>query len=256
MTLRVLIVDDEAAARRGLCRRLSAEAEVEVVGECDDGPTAVAAISESSPDVVFLDVQMPGMSGFDVIDAVGMARMPAVVFVTAFEEFALRAFAAHALDYLLKPIDGDRFRDALERARRQAMNRRVGADDRIAAALAEFAGLGMVRAGRWAKRLPIRLNGRVILVAVSDIERVEAAGNYVEIHVGRRRHLLRETLTSLAERLDPEAFQRVSRSALVALERVAEYRPIFNGDFVVVMRDGTEVPGSRRYRAGFEERLR
>lgn len=247
--IRVLIVDDEPIARRGLRHQLRSEAGIEVVGECGDGAAAIDAITGLAPDLIFLDIQMPEVGGFDVVEAIGVARMPAVVFVTAYDEHALRAFDVHAVDYVLKPIDGNRFRIAVERARRRLALATAQVDrSRIAAALEEL--------GRpvhdYAKRLAIKGDGRVILVDVDDVDRFEAAGNYVEVHSGARHHLLRETMTSLEARLDPARFVRVSRSSIVNAARVRELQPMFSGDFAVVLRDGTKVAGSRRYRAALD----
>ena len=249
MTIRVLIVDDEPIARRGIRHHLGAETDVEVVGECGDGAAAVAAIAELAPDLVFLDVEMPQLGGFDVVEAVGAAAMPEVIFVTAFDRYAVRAFDVHAVDYVLKPIDRERFRAAVDRARERLARSRESAAERIAAALEE---LGRAPVPRRARRLAIKSDGRVRLVDIDAVDRVEAAGNYVEVHSGSQARLLRETLSSLEGRLDPERFVRVSRSALVNIERVREIRPMFHGDFVVVLRDGAEIPGSRRYREGLE----
>lgn len=245
MTIRALIVDDEPIARQGIQLQLGGEVDLEVVGECGDGASAVAAIAELAPDLVFLDVEMPEVGGFDVVDAVGVARMPAVIFVTAFDQYAVRAFDVHAIDYVLKPIDRKRFRLALDRARERLVRPHDDTAERIAAALAD---LGRVAPLRYAKRLAIKSDGRVTLVDVREIERVEAAGNYVEVRAGGRTHLMRETLTNLEARLDPERLVRVSRSAIVSAERISELQPMFNGDFVVLLDDGTEVTGSRRYR--------
>lgn len=255
MTIRVLLVDDEPLARRGLRRRLAGEADISVVGECGDGASAVAAIAELEPGLVFLDIQMPGLGGFDVLDAIGLERMPAVIFVTAFDRFAVRAFDVHALDYLLKPIDEERFRRALDRARRHLLQPRASdapAAERIALALAD---LGRTAPHRWTRRLAIKSAGRVTLIEVRDVDRFEAAGNYVEIHTGARKHLLRETMASLAGRLDPQQFARVSRSSIVNLGRVRELRPLASGDFQIVLRDGAEVAGSRRYRLTLDNLL-
>jgi two-component system LytT family response regulator len=246
--IRVLIVDDEPIARRGIRQQLRGEADLEVIGECGDGAAAIDAITELAPDLVFLDIQMPEVGGFDVVEAIGVARMPAVVFVTAYDEHALRAFDVHAVDYVLKPIDRHRFRTAVERARRRLAHAPGQLDRRIAAALGE---LGRP-AHDYAKRLAIKGDGRVILVDVDEVDRLEAAGNYVEVHSGARHHLVRETMASLEARLDPARFVRVSRSSLVNADRVRELQPMFNGDFVVVLRDGTKVAGSRRYRAAFD----
>ena len=254
--IRVLIVDDEPIARRGIGQQLRGEADVEIVGECGDGAAAIDAIAELAPDLVFLDIQMPEVGGFDVVEAIGVARMPAVVFVTAYDEHALRAFDVHAVDYVLKPIDRHRFRTAVERARRRLEHGPGQLDSqlnrRIAAALGD---LGRP-AHDYAKRLAIKGDGRVILVDVDEVDRLEAAGNYVEVHSGARHHLVRETMASLEARLDPARFVRVSRSSIVNADRVRELQPMFNGDFVVVLRDGTKVAGSRRYRAAFDKLTR
>jgi two-component system, LytTR family, response regulator len=245
VTIRALVVDDEPIARRGVKRLLAAETDVEIVGEAGDGASAVEAIAELSPDLVFLDVQMPEVDGFDVVEAIGAARMPATIFVTAFDRHAVRAFDVHAIDYILKPIDPERLRVAVGRARARLHPRGDDLTDRLAAALAE---LGRAAPRRFARRLAIKEDGRVRLVAVKDVERLEAAGNYVEVHVGGKTHLLRETLRAVEERLDPERFVRVSRSSIVNADRVRELRPMFNGDYVVALEGGTEVAGSRRYR--------
>ncbi len=246
--IRALIVDDEPAARRGIRHRLRGEADLEVIGECGDGASAIETIAELAPDLVFLDIQMPELDGFDVVDAVGVARMPAVIFVTAYDQHALRAFDIHAVDYVLKPIDRERFRTALARARQRLSQKTTELGDRIAAALQD---LGRTMRP-YSKRLAIKADGRVTLVDVGEVDRLEAAGNYVEVHVGPRHHLLRETMANLEARLDPEHFVRVSRSSIVNAGRVRELQPMFNGDFVVVLRDGTKVTGSRRYREGFD----
>ncbi len=246
--IRVLIVDDEPIARRGIRQRLRGESDLEVIGECGDGTAAIDAITELAPDLVFLDIQMPEVGGFDVVEAIGVARMPAVIFVTAYDEHALRAFDVHAVDYVLKPIDRHRFRTAVERARGRLAHAPAQFDRRIAAVLGE---LGRP-AQDYAKRLAIKGDGRVMLIDVVEVDRLEAAGNYVEVHSGVRHHLVRETMASLEARLDPARFVRVSRSSIVNAERVSELQPMFNGDYVVVLRDGTKVPGSRRYRAAFD----
>lgn len=246
--IRALIVDDEPIARRGIRQRLRGEADVEVIGECGDGAEAIDAITELAPDLVFLDIQMPEVGGFDVVEAIGVARMPAVVFVTAYDEHALRAFDVHAVDYVLKPIDQHRFRTAVERARQRLAHPPGQPDRRLAGALGE---LGRP-AQHYARRLAIKGDGRVILVDVDEVDRLETAGNYVEVHSGARHHLVRETMASLEARLDPARFVRVSRSSIVNADRVRELQPMFSGDFVVVLRDGVKVAGSRRYRAAFD----
>lgn len=252
MTIRTLLVDDEIIALRGLHQRLLRETDIDIVGQCEDGASAIAAINELRPDLVFLDIQMPGLGGFDVIAAIGLAQMPAVIFVTAFDQFALRAFDVHAIDYVLKPIDGERFQQALSWARQTLQEPGGRLNERIAAALED---LGLAPPRRWARRLAIKSAGRVVLVEVGEIDRIEAAGNYAEICIGAKRHLLRETLASLEGRLDPAGFARISRAAIVNIERVRELQPMFSGDFVVLLKDGTQVAGSRRYRETLDRLL-
>lgn len=252
MSLRVLVVDDEPIARRGLLRLLRQETDIEVVEECGDGESAVAAIGRLAPDLVFLDVQMPELDGFAVIEAVGAQRMPAVIFVTAFDQHAVRAFDAQALDYVLKPIDPARFRRALQRARERLARPDGDFVRRLALALGEIDRSG---APRSPGRLAIRSDGRVRLVDVGEVERLVAAGNYVEVHAGARPHLLRETMASLEARLDPARFVRISRAAIIGIGHVREVQPLFNGDFVVIQKSGAKVNGSRRYRAALEKLL-
>ncbi|HEX2190413.1 MAG TPA: LytTR family DNA-binding domain-containing protein [Longimicrobiaceae bacterium] len=250
MTLRVLVVDDEPLARRGILARLRRAGGVEVVGECASGREAVDAIRGLAPDLVFLDVQMPGTDGFGVVEAVGPERVPEVVFVTAYDEHALRAFEAQALDYLLKPVDDERFARALERARRRVEERRHGAlGRRVAAALAEAGAAAPPSAPeRPAERFLVRRGGRVQVVHADEIDWVEAAGDYVSLHAGGATHLLRETMAALEARLDPARFLRIHRSTIVNVERIRELHPHFNREYVVVLRDGTRLKLSRSYR--------
>ncbi|WP_374473067.1 LytR/AlgR family response regulator transcription factor [Arenimonas sp.] len=253
MTLRVLVVDDEPIARRGLRRLLGEEPGVEVVGECGDGASAITAITTLAPDLVFLDVQMPELDGFGVIEAVGSQRMPAVVFVTAFDQHAVRAFDAQALDYVLKPVDPERFRRALQRARAHLARPDDDFVRRVSDALKSI-DRGELR--DYPTRLAIRSEGRVRLVDVDEVDRILAAGNYAEVHAGGKCHLLRETMASLESRLDPQRFVRISRAAIVSLAQVREVQPLFNGDFVVLLKGGAQVSGSRRYRAALDALLR
>ncbi len=252
MTVRALIVDDEAVARRGLRQHLQSESDIEVIGESEDGASAIEAIAELKPDLVFLDLQMPGLGGFDVIESVGLARMPAVIFVTAYDQFSLRAFDVHAIDYILKPIDPVRFATAIERARLR-LRSMDPLGERIAAALKD---LDRAPPSAWSKRLAIRNAGRVIVIEARDIDRCESDGNYVDVHVGAKVHVMRETLAALESRLDPNQFVRISRSSLINIERVRELHPTPSGDFVAVMADGSRVPGSRRYREALDALLR
>jgi two-component system LytT family response regulator len=242
--IRTLIVDDEPLARQRLGDLLRGEPGVEVVGECGDGREAIAAIRRDAPDLVFLDVQMPAPDGFGVIQAVGAERMPAVVFVTAYDRYALQAFEVQALDYLLKPFDRERFRKALDRARAQVERARAGdLGDRLAALLDE-----VHPDRRPAERLVIKSGGRVLFLRTAEIDWVEAAGNYLRLHVGTEVHLLRETMNGLEARLDPDQFLRIHRSTLVNVERVREIQPLFHGDYVILLQDGTELAMSRGYR--------
>lgn len=252
MKLRTLIVDDEPIARRGLVRLLGREEGIEVVGECGDGAAAIDAITALAPDLVFLDVQMPELDGFAVIEALGARRMPAVVFVTAFDQHAVRAFDAQALDYVLKPVDPERLHRAVQRARAHIARPDEDFIRRVTLALG---GLDRSAMRTYPSRLAIRSDGRVRLLDVDDVERIVAAGNYVEVHAGSKRHLLRETLAGLEARLDPQRFVRISRAAIVSIGHVREVQPLFNGDFVVLLKDGAQVNGSRRYRAALDRLL-
>ncbi|HEX7313617.1 MAG TPA: LytTR family DNA-binding domain-containing protein [Pyrinomonadaceae bacterium] len=253
-TIRTLVVDDEAAARRRLRRFLDELPDVEVVGECEDGREAVACIEGRAPDLLLLDVQMPGLDGFGVIERVGAGKVPAVIFVTAYDEFALRAFEAHALDYILKPVERERFRDAYEHARTQIGNARAARlDRRLHSLLDELRdGAGQHRVSR----LEIRSSGRTFFMRVEEIDWVGAADNYLELHAGRETHLIRGTLSQLEARLDPRMFVRIHRSTLANLERVKELRPLFNKDHVLLMRDGTQLTVSRTYYEHLLTRLR
>ena len=253
MTIRVLIVDDEPVARRGLLRLLAPEQDIDVVGECGDGASAIAAIHTLKPDLVFLDVQMPEIDGFGVIEAIGGHRMPAVVFVTAFDQHAVRAFDAQAIDYVLKPVDPERFRRALQRARSPLAQPDDTFVRRVSEALRQ---IDRRELPPYPTRLAIRSEGRVRLLDIADVDRIVAAGNYAEVLAGGKPHLLRETMTSLESRLDPQRFVRISRAAIVAIAQIREVQPLFNGDFVVLLKNGAQVNGSRRYRAALDVLLR
>jgi two-component system LytT family response regulator len=254
-TVRVLIVDDEPLAREGLRADLLACPDVEVVGECANGRDAVSFIRAQSPDLVFLDVQMPALDGFGVVEAVGAGRMPVVIFVTAYDEYALRAFEAHALDYLLKPVDGERLRAAVGRAREQLGLKNADALGRQLADLLRE--LKALRGGvTYTERIPVKTGERIIFVEADDVDWVEAQDNYVRLHTGGVAHLLREALSSLEGRLDPSKFLRIRRSALVNVRRVRELRPLLNGEYLVVLKDGTRLRSSRRYRKNLDLLLR
>lgn len=251
MTMRTLIVDDEPVARRRLRRLLRAERDVEIAGECADGATAVETIRTTAPDLVLLDVQMPELDGFHVLQALGDTRMPDVIFVTAYDRYAVRAFEVHALDYLLKPVDAGRLGRALERARARLAERQRGpVDPRLLALLQD---LGAER--RYLTRIPVKAEGRVLVIDLADVDWIGAADNYVTLHAGAREHLLRDTMGRLERELDPERFVRIHRSAIVQLDRIRELVSDFHGDFEVVLRDGTRLTLSRSYRAKVEAAL-
>ena len=250
MTLRAVIVDDEPPARRRLRALLRAEPSIDVIGDADDGPAAVAAIEQLQPDLVFLDVQMPGLDGFDVLEEIierRGAQCPAVIFVTAHDAHALRAFGVHAVDYLLKPFDRARLHTAIERAVRLA------GDAAVPRRLAALAGDATSR--RPLRRFMVRSGGRISFVAVDEVDCVEAAGHYVSLRAGRQTHLVRDTITSVAERLDPQRFARIHRGALVNLERIRELRPLFHGEFEVLLKDGTRLRATRTFAAALTRAL-
>lgn len=226
--IRALVVDDEPLARRGIVARLARHADVDVAGECASGREAVRMIPAVAPDVVFLDVQMPGMDGFAVVEAVGIERMPLVVFVTAHDTHAIRAFEVQASDYLLKPIDDERFDGALARVRRRLVEQRT--------------------VGPVPERLVIRDRGRMLLVAADEIDWVGAERDYVRVYTRARSHLVRETMAAMEARLPAAQFARIHRSAIVNLARIRELRPHANREFTVVLRDGTLLRLSRSYR--------
>ena len=250
--IRTLIVDDEPLARERLAALLSNEQDVEIVAQCRDGEEAVTAIVDHEPDLVFLDVQMPQMNGFEVIEAVGGERMPLVIFVTAYDQHALRAFQVRALDYLLKPFDRERFNEALERARRQVEREETGDLGRRLLALVKDLRRDQPRA----ERLVVKSGGRLFFLRADEIDWVEAAGNYVRLHVGTTSHLLRETMYAIEGRLDPEKFFRIHRSRIVNMERIQELQPWLNGEYAVLLRTGTRLTLSRGYREKLQDRLR
>jgi two-component system LytT family response regulator len=252
MKLRVLIVDDEPNARRGIATLLQDQEDVEVIGQIGDGRTAVEAIRTLEPDIVFLDVQMPELDGFDVVDAVGTDAMGAIVFVTAYDEYAIRAFDVSAVDYLLKPFDRERFGAALDRARKTVRSRETGElHERVEALLRLLESTPTVSrpsGSRPDQRMVIKDAGRVMFVRPAEIDWVDAAGNYVRLHVGKDVHLLRETMAGMEARLDSDRFIRISRSMIVNIDRIKEVQPLFNGSYTFVLQDGTRLESSRRYR--------
>jgi two-component system LytT family response regulator len=248
--LRVLVVDDEPVARAGIISLLARDGDLEIAGECGDGRSAVQAIRDLKPDLVLLDVQMPEMDGFEVIGAVGVDRMPPVVFVTAWDQFAVKAFEVHALDYLLKPFDDDRFSAAIERVKRAARAGNVGELAERLAALVQAPA-----AGGWLTRIVVRKASGAVFVPIEEVDWIEAADYCARIHARGKVHVIRETMQRLEERLDPARFFRVHRSGIVNLDRVREMQPTPQGDHVLVLTDGSRVRLSRARKAALEERL-
>jgi two-component system LytT family response regulator len=250
MTLRALVVDDEVLARKALLRLLKSELGITVIGQCGDGESAVDTIRRARPDLVFLDVQMPEMDGFQVVETVGVEQMPVTIFVTAFDRYALKAFDANAVDYLLKPFAADRLSRALARARDRCTGRQ---DDEAARRL--FSLLDRTRSqSDYAQRLTVSMRGRIIFIPVADIDWIEAEGNYARLHVQRRAYEVRETLQSLMDKLDPRDFIRIHRSTIVNLHRIREVQPWFQGSHIVLLHSGEELRMSR-YQRDAAERL-
>lgn len=242
--IKTLIVDDETLARRRIRRLLAAESDVEVIGECSDPQKAISFIQERNPDLVFMDVQMPGTNGFDVLQSLPPKNTPAVIFVTAFDQHALRAFEVNALDYLLKPFDRARFQKAVERARVQLRQQSGAVLDHRLTQLLDTLG----NRPRPSDRVVIKSAGRIMFLRTDEIDWIEAADNYVRLHVGTEPHLLRETLGTLESRLDPAKFMRIHRSTVVNVDRLKELQPWFHGDYIVILQDGTRLNLSRTYR--------
>lgn len=275
-------MDDEALARQRVRRLLQNETDVEIVGEAESGTEAVTMIRERQPDLVCLDVQMPGLDGFGVLREIEGGPVPMVLFVTAYDEHAQRAFDVHAVDYVLKPVDGDRFRAAFDKARKQRANavaaERLGelletvrrladggaAEARDGAtALASLAGAAAPSVppaaaganGRYASRILVKQDGRMFFVKTTEIDWIEADRNYVRLHVGKTAHTIRERISHLEETLDPRLFARIHRSTIVNLNRVREMQQWFSGDYVVILEDGTRLRLSRHYRDRVEKQV-
>ena len=258
--IRTLLVDDERLARRGLELRLAAAPDVEIVGECENGRDALDKINALSPDLMFLDIQMPGLSGFDVLARVPQDSMPVVVFVTAFDKYAIDAFEARALDYLLKPVEDVRLTRALGRVRehleeRSALRQR----ERMLGLLADIGGAGELDpevllarvaapASQYPEVLAIRTGREVVRLPSAEIDWIDAAGDYMCIHAGNATHVLRSTMKELEQALDPAAFQRIHRSAIVNLKRVRKLRPHANGEYFLTLQGGQELKLSRTHR--------
>lgn len=252
MKLTALIVDDEPLARERIRTLLEAEPDIELLGECAGGPEALEAMRTRRPDLMFLDVQMPEMDGFQVLRELG-APLPVTIFVTAFDEHAVKAFEAQALDYVLKPFKVARFKAAVERARQQFAQRAPG-DDTARRLLALLEQQGAAKPG-YLTRIVVRDRQKVRFVRTADIDWIEASGNYVVLHAGKENHVVRETLATFEEQLSPREFVRVSRSAMVNLDRVEHVEPTFNNEHVIVLAGGAKLPMTRGLRE-LQDRLK
>ena len=252
MSIRVIIVDDEPLAREGIRGFLSEESNVEIVAECSSGIQALEAIEAESPDLVFLDIQMPELDGFGVLEALEPDETPAVIFITAHDEYALRAFDVFALDYLLKPLERSRFARAMERARLQLSGDGLGdLRKRLSGLIGDLEG----QRSAPLDRLVVKSRGRVHLLKAAEIDWIEADGNYARLHVGEDDYLVRETMTGLERRLDVAQFVRIHRSTIVNLDQIKEIQPWFKGELMVILTDGEQLPLSRKYRKALQERL-
>ena len=244
MTISTLIVDDEPLARDRIKRFLRDEEGIRLIGECKNGAEAIDAINRENPELVFLDIQMPEKNGFDVIKALGEKHLPTIIFVTAYDQYALQAFDVHALDYLLKPFNRERIRRAVARAREHIDHKRLGnIDERLNALIADIRG-----EKKFLDRLVVKAVGRVFFLKTDEIDWIEAAGNYVKLHVGRDSHMIRETMNGIESKLDPAKFLRIHRSTVVNIDRIKELQPLFHGEYAVILRNGTKLTLSRSYR--------
>ena len=253
--MRVLVVDDEPLAREKIRGMVAGDPDIRVVGECANGAEAVEAVQSLRPDLILLDVQMPEVGGFDVLEALKGEEIPPVIFITAYDHYAVRAFEYHALDYLLKPFDRERFQAAIDRAKRQIRREGNGGngngmDARILALLEQMHGQQ-----RYSERIVVKTGGRVFFLNTDEIDWIEAEGNYVSIHTGKKAYLLRETISNFETQLDPRQFVRIHRSSIVRLDRVKELQPWSHGEYHVILEDGTRLTLSRSYREKLQAAL-
>ena len=255
MKIQVLIVDDEPLAREGIRAKLQDDPEIEIIGECANGRDAVLAIKTGTPDLVFLDVQMPLLDGFGVIESIGCGEMPVVIFVTAYDEFALKAFEAHVLDYLLKPINDGRFNSALVRAKKQINLSGVSSyGEQLDSLLRELRSdrERSKQKQRYLDRISVKAKDRIVIVDVANIESIESMDNYVQLNAGGKSHVIRETMSGLESRLDPSKFLRVRRSTIVNIKYIKELQPLFNGEYLIILVTGARLQSSRRYRKNLD----
>jgi two-component system, LytTR family, response regulator len=246
----VVIVDDEPPARARLRRLLAGHRDIRITAECGDGASAVQTIETAAPDLVLLDIQLPELDGFAVLEALDVPQLPEIIFVTAFDQYALRAFRVHALDYVVKPVEADRLSDALEQARRRLRNRHASGEAGLAGVLRNLSS-----ERRYLSRIPVRADGRVRVVDLAEVDWICAADNYVSLHAGNREYLVRDTITQIERRLDPAVFVRIHRSTIVRLDLIVELLPELHGDFQVRLKNGATLSLSRTFRARLEERF-
>jgi len=256
MKIRALIVDDETLARKRIRLLGQDEPDLDFVGECSSGPDAIVAIGRNPLDLVFLDVQMPEMDGFEVLEGIPRDRLPAIVFTTAYDKHAVRAFEIHALDYLLKPIEPARFKAAVARVREHLRTQHTSLAARGLLELLASRKDSAVPPTQYLTRLPIKNDDKVAVIKTADIDSIESAGNYVAVNVGKESHILRETLNALETQLDPETFLRVSRSAIVNLDRVKELQPMFKGEHIIVLQNGKRLAMTRGLLRDVEQALK
>ena len=253
-TIRCLIVDDEPAARGALKSLLEPEPDIEIAGELADGETAVRFLRTAPVDLLFLDIQMPEMDGFEVLRQLDGAGIPVIIFVTAYDQYALRAFDSEAVDYLLKPYSDERFHQALARARRQVRTGRIGTlSEQLRRLLNRTA--APEPAGEYRSRLLIKHDGRITILPLAEVDWLEADGDMVKVHAGNRTLQVRETMKDLESQIDPARFVRIHRSTIISVDRIKELQPYFKGDYVVVLRDGTNLKLSRRFKSDLEKVL-
>jgi two-component system, LytTR family, response regulator len=248
-SIRALVIDDEPLARDMIREMLEGDSEVEIIGECANGREAVDAIRSLSPDLIFLDIQMPELGGFEVLECLKGETVPYIIFATAYDQYAVRAFEVHALDYLLKPFDRERFEAAWKRAKGLIREDRFNQRDQHILALLEE-----LKAGpRYLERLVIKTEGRVFFLDIDDIHCIESEGNYVRVYNGKKTYLLRETISGLESQLDPKKFLRIHRSSIVRIDKIRELQPWFHGEYHVVLENGKQLTLSRNYRSNLQE---
>lgn len=257
MKIKTIIADDEPLAREKIRNLLEEDPDIELIGEFSDGIETVAAIQEQQPDLVFLDVQMPELDGFGVLEALSESHLPTLIFVTAYDQYALRAFEVHALDYLLKPFDRERFQKALHRAKEQMQKEKSGeVNEKLLTLLEDLKSEKSNNHERkFLDRLVIKAGGRVTFLKTEEIDWIEAAGNYVRLYIGKDSHLLRDTMNNIQTKLDPEKFLRIHRSTILKIDRIKELQPWYHGEYVVTLENGKQLTSSRSYRHKLSELL-